>query len=302
MIQNDLWSQLDKVERIANSSKMGRFLKSPIKYLYAILHRKIIYSRQKKEIETKCSTFFNLDMDIMLPSSTDIYLTGGKSHSSEIALARYMIREISKGDIYLDVGAHYGYFSLLASQLVGEKGAVISIEASPVTYRVLSKNAKKTKNISSYNYAVSDKEQKMTFFEFPNLYSEYNSLFIGQYEGEEWFQKYKPKEISIQAIKLDDFLKNQKIVPSFIKIDVEGAEYVVLKGTENHLAQHRTTIAMEYLSPNRGNEMHQKAEQYLKSIKYNSYIIEHDGTLLQVDDISGFLEKASIDSTNVIFK
>ena len=81
MTQNDLLSQLDKVERIANSSKMGRFLRSPIKYLYAILHRKLIYSRQKKEIATKCRTFFNLNMDILLPSSTDIYLTGGKSHS-----------------------------------------------------------------------------------------------------------------------------------------------------------------------------------------------------------------------------
>lgn len=302
-MKNKLLSQLNEVERIANSSKVGRLLKSPIKYLYAILHRELIYSRQKNELQTKSKTFFNVEMDILLPSSTDIYLTGGKSHSSEIALARYMIHTLGRGDIYLDVGAHYGYFSLLASRLVGEQGLVFSIEASPVTYRILSKNADKAKNIFSFNYAVSDEMQEMTFFEFPNLYSEYNSLYVNQYEEEEWFQKYKPKEISIQAIKLDYFLlEEQDIIPSFIKIDVEGAEYAVLKGMEDYLDKNRTIIAMEYLSPCRGNEMHQKAEQYLKSLKYSSCIIQLDGSLLSVDDISGYLEKEGIESTNVIFK
>jgi FkbM family methyltransferase len=242
-------------------------------------------------------------MDILLPSSTDIFLTGGKSHSSEIALARYMIQTIGSGDVYLDVGAHYGYFSLLASQLVGDKGSVFSIEASPVTYRVLSKNAKRAKNIEAFNFAVSDKAQEMIFFEFPNLYSEYNSLFVGQYEEEEWFQKYKPKEISIQAIKLDHFLlENKKVFPSFIKIDVEGAEYDVLKGMEHYLAQYRTIIAMEYLSLSRGNEMHQKAEQFLKKMKYQSYIIEPDGSLISIENISAYLQDKEIDSTNAIFK
>ncbi len=303
MNQNELLSQLDKVEQIANKSKIGRLVNSPIKYLYAILHRKLIYSQNKKDILTKSKTFFDVEMDLLIPSSTDIFLTGGKSHSSEISLARYMINTIKKEDVYLDVGAHYGYFSLLASQIVGENGKVYSIEASPVTYRVLEQNATKTNNITSFNYAVSDQEQEMTFYEFPNLYSEYNSLFVGQYKGEEWFLKYKPKEITIQAIKLDDFLlKRHNIKPSFIKIDVEGAEFAVLKGMEKYLNQYRTIIAMEYLSESRGNEMHQRAEQFLLRLDYTPYVILVDGSLLPVNHVSNYLEKEKIDSTNVIFK
>lgn len=303
MNQSELLTGLDKVEQIANKTKLGRFFNLPFKYLYAVLHRTIVYRYNKKDILTSSGTFFNVEMDLLLPSSTDIYLTGGKSHASEIALARYMIKTLNKGDEYLDIGAHYGYFSLLASQIVANEGKVIAIEASPVTYKVLQQNANKTKNITAYNFAVSDEEQKMTFYEFPNLYSEYNSLFVGQYQGEEWFLKYKPKEISIQAIKLDDLLlKDQRLDPLFIKIDVEGAEFAVLKGMENFLRKNHPIIAMEYLSLKRGNELHKKAEQFLKNLDYNSFVIRKDGSLLLVNDISKYLMNEKIDSINAIFK
>ena len=61
--------------------------------------------------------------------------------------------QISPGDIVWDIGAHYGYFSLKASCLVGDEGKVLSIEPTPSTYKKLYANTSDIKNIEIYNLA-----------------------------------------------------------------------------------------------------------------------------------------------------
>jgi len=119
-------NNVKKVEQIASASKMGRLLKNPLKYIHAILFRELVYKNTKREKHVMAPTFFGVDMHLLLPSSTDIYLTGGKSHDSETRLAKFLIHELQTGDTFVDVGAHYGYFSLLAAKLVGDTGTVYS--------------------------------------------------------------------------------------------------------------------------------------------------------------------------------
>ena len=66
---------------------------------------------------------------------------------------------------------------------------------------------------------MSDSNEKLKFYEFPNLYSEYNSLDIEQFKNEKWFAEYKPKEVNIESIMLDDFLMDKDLNPKIIKID-----------------------------------------------------------------------------------
>lgn len=300
MDKETLLSNIDSVERIASATKLMRMLGRPIKYIEAILFRELIYKRTKKEKELSCRTFFGTEMKILLPSSTDIYLTGGKSHDSEIRLAKYLIRTLTQNDVFLDIGAHYGYFSLLASTIVGEGGQVISYEAAPKTYQVLNQNASKVRNIAVHNNAVSDTEGTLSFYEFPNLYSEYNTLDVSQFENEEWYKKAQPQEVKIKSIIMDDFLTGN-IKPQLIKIDVEGAEYKVISGMRNHLRNDSPIIIMEYLSADRGNQEHIEAEQLLQSLDYNSYIITKEGKLQLVDDISQYLSGHNMESDNIVF-
>jgi FkbM family methyltransferase len=262
MDKKTLLSNINNVEKIASASKLMRMLGRPIRYIHAILFREITYKRTKKEKELICKTFFGTDMKILLPSSTDIYLTGGKSHDSEIRLAKYISSTLTENDIFLDIGAHYGYFSLLASSIVGEGGHVISFEAAPKTFRILNDNASKIRNIAVHNNAVSNAEGTLRFYEFPNLYSEYNTLDVSQFENEEWYKNTKPQEVKIQSVILDDFL-NDNIKPQLIKIDVEGAEYRVIRGMKNHLQNNTPVIIMEYLSADRGNKEHKDAEEMI---------------------------------------
>lgn len=297
----DFLSKIKTVEKIASASKFKRMLVNPFRYFSAIFFRRITYAFTKKEKEVTTSTFFESDIRIFLPSSTDIYLTGGKSHETEIRLAKFLIQNLKNDDVFFDVGAHYGYFSLLASKLIGEKGQVFSFEASPTTFSILKKNQLEHSNIKVYNQAVSDVNSPLTFYEFPNLYSEYNTLEINQFKDESWFLEYKPKEITIEAIVLDDFLEKENIQFKIIKIDVEGAEFKVIDGMKKHLKKHSPIIIMEYLSEERGQEEHIKAEKLLHSLGFQSYLIDDAGELQEVGSVVYHIKEKGLESDNIAF-
>ncbi len=301
MIYQDYIRGLEKLERIASATKFKRMMYNPYKYIKAIGFRELIYKRAKKERVELCNTFFGTSMYVLLPSSTDIYLTGGKSHESEIRLAKYMLKNLKPGNVFIDIGAHYGYFSLLASELVGEQGKVLSFEASPKTYHILERNTTAVSNIMAYNLAVSDIAEKMTFYEFPNLYSEYNSLDIKQFENEAWYKSHPPKEIIIQSIRLEERLHSQVLSPDMIKIDVEGAEYKVLQGIGNYLVQSSPIIIMEFLHINRKNSGHRQAEALLHQYGYTSYHINPIGELVHISNSTEYLQSQDLDSDNIVF-
>lgn len=301
MSNNNLVDKLYEVEKIASASKIKRMLEDPFKYFHAILFREVVYRHRKIEKEVISKTFFDENMHILLPSSTDIYLTGGKSHDSEIRLARFLIDNLANGDTFVDIGAHYGYFTLLGSILVGNEGNVYSFEASPTTYKVLHKNTHDKPNVNSFNLAISNEVANLIFYEFPNLYSEYNTLNIDQFKNEAWFIKHKPKEVSIDSIILDNLLYKENIYPDIIKIDVEGAENKVVEGLSKYLAANSTSLVMEYLSQERGNREHQEAEHKLKSIGYSSFAIASSGHLIKIESIATYLKDNNLESDNIVF-
>lgn len=301
MYKEQLLNNLKVVERIASASKVRRMLKHPLKYIDAVFFREFIYKKNKKEKEVACNTFFDATMHVLLPSSTDIYLTGGKSHDSEIRLARFLIQHLESQDTFVDVGAHYGYFSLLAAKLVGKAGKVYSFEAAPTTYKILDKNQRLSNNITILNRAVSDEEANLVFYEFPNLYSEYNSLHIEQFDQEDWFEEYQPKAITVKSMILDQFLSKENSRPKVIKIDVEGAEYKVIKGLQQTLSMHDPIVVLEYLSDERGNEAHKNAATLLQSLGYQAHLISKEGKAEPVASITQYLEAHQLDSDNIAF-
>ncbi len=300
--RRELSAALDGVERYGESSKIGRFIRNPMHYSLAILHRKVQYRFFGGEKQVKCKTFFNDAMQLSLPSATDIFLSGGKTHDSEVRLARYFIAEIKTGEVFFDIGAHCGYFSLLASRLVGEKGRIVAFEASPKTHQMLCLNLRHRSNTEIHHRAVSDTRETVKFYEFPNLYSEYNAMDADQYKDRNWFKEHRPVETDVQAITLDDFVREHSLFPTTIKIDVEGAEYKVLTGAKNVLAKHRPTIAMEYLSPGRNNQNHVKAKNLLMDLGYSTHIIDKKGHLQKTRDLDEHIRTSGLESDNAVFK
>jgi FkbM family methyltransferase len=300
MNQSGMWRRMDALEALASGSKMGRLWARPGRYIWAWLYRKVLYPRRGEQ-RVQVKTFFDEEMEIALPSSTDIYLTGGKSHNSEIRLARFFVHQLKEGGTVLDVGAHYGYFSLLAAHCDGERGRVVAFEAAPRTFQTLQKNLAPRPNCKALHRAVSDREETLEFYEFPNLYSEYNAMDIEQYEGESWYAAHPPQAVKVNSVLLDAFLEGEGFRPELIKIDVEGAEERVLLGAKEFLNNNSPHVVMEYVCDQRGNAAHQRAEEWLREWGFAPHILSKKGRPEACADVRGYLRETGLESDNIVF-
>lgn len=299
-----LTGSLQQVERLAKDGvggKLARLLKAPVKYISSLFFLKYRYPKTRKGMLKKAKTFFGAEMTLLLPAATDIYLTGGKTHHSETALARYMIHALKEGQTYIDVGAHFGYFTLLAATITGDKGKIVAFEAASNTVEILRKNTAAWKNITIAHNAVSDRSEQISFYEFPVLYSEYNSMTIGQFENERWMNENKPQKIKVEAVTLDAYIMQHALVPDMIKIDVEGAEDKAIAGCKEVLEKYSPAVILEFLSEDRDNKAHHKAKEIMGGLGYTPFLVQGDGSLKAVGDINQYLADNRLDSENIVF-
>ena len=135
------------------------------------------------------------------------------------------------GMVVIDIGAHVGYYTLLAAKLVGPAGKVYAFEPEPGNHATLQKNIELNNypNIVATQIAVSDSRGRASIY--------LSSLDNGRHS---MFQHGLPKRGSVQVetTTLDWFLETQDLPRvDLIKIDVEGAEVDVLDGMHQLLAR-----------------------------------------------------------------
>lgn len=297
-ITKSLFDKIEAIERLTTASKWKKMRHRPLHYFQAQFFRQILYPITRKGKMTTVNTFFDSPMKLQLPSAMDIHLWGAKTHHSEIRLAKFLIKHLKTGGEFMDIGVHFGFFSLLAAKLIGKNGVVTSIEASPEMFAIFQSNCKNESNITPLNIAAAAEKKMIDFFEFPILYSEYNTLFPDQYKGEQWYQKMNARKVSIQAFPIDEVIKAQQLNPQIIKIDVEGAELEVLQGLKYFLQNNSPTIVMEYLN----QPSHQKAVQLAQSFGYKTHLINSQGDLQLIEDLPKFWKENNIDSDNIVLR
>lgn len=134
-----------------------------------------------------------------------------------------------RGDIVVDIGAHIGRYTFIAAKRVSLNGRVIAVEANPANFEMLNRNIKLNQltNVTSLNCAVYSLETKIRLYLAGEELSQtiYNTIMPERANGG------KEKFVEIDANTLDNLVQMQGISEvNWIKIDVEGAEYEVLKG------------------------------------------------------------------------
>ena len=299
---NPLEKKLEKIERLARGSVLGRLLHDPLRYLSAIGFWRLVYPLTKRGKYAQADTFFGAKMQVVLPSATEIYLFGAKTHDSEIRLARFLLQTLRPGDTFCDVGAHFGYFSLLASQLVGETGRVVAFEASGSTFGILEKNLRPCANATPLHRAASNEDKTLFFNEFPALFSEYNSLVLPEGQHAAWMKNNPPKRSEVAGLRLDGFFAAGGTQPEIIKIDVEGAELQVMQGMADFLAKKSPTIVMEYLLGSSQNEAHRQAVAFAQALGYQVFRIKNDGKTESCSDVELEMATVGLDSDNIVLR
>lgn len=288
------------VEDYAFKSKFGRLLFNPFKYIIGIFSKLIYFRITKSGFLVSTNTFWNEKITLELPACLDIYLSGGKTHNSEIRFSKHLIQTVKEGDQFLDIGAHIGYFSLLFSALNGN-GKILSFEASPKTFHLLEKNVKNSK-IQVFNIAVSDKNGILSFMEFPILFSEYNATNLNIYKNESWFKSLNVNKIEVPSITGDELVLKYDINPSVIKIDVEGAEKQVIQGFQYFLNKNSPKIIMEFAKTKTVNSNRKEAEKLLEKNNFYPYKITENGSLEKLlIDTQDYVNSLAIESDNIVY-
>lgn len=300
MTHAQMHQALDAIALLASGGRWNRFLHHPWRYLAAISYWRLMYPLTRRGKIEMSRTFFGSGMQVLLPAATEIFLFGAKTHDSEIRLARFLIRHLKPGQVFCDVGAHFGYFTLLASRLVGGEGKVYAFEAASSVYELLAGNTAGNGNVKAFHRAASAANEVMTFHEFPILYSEYNSLKLPDASQAGWLRKNPPRRVEVTAQRLDDFFQLEQCVPDIVKIDVEGAEPQVMAGTERLLAQQAPVLVMEYLTGAGQQDAHREAVAMAAALGYHTCRINAQGIPFACPDVESGMRQEGLDSDNII--
>ena len=177
---------------------------------------------------------------------------------------------VPKGSVVYDVGAQVGWYTLLASDLVGPEGRVVAFEPLPSVLRYLKSNVKinRCANVQIVEAAASDQDGTAEFFA-----KEDGSL--GSLSP-----IYGPNKIMVRTVKIDSLVKNEIIpAPDFIKMDVERGEVAALKGAESTLVERAPMLFLE----THGNDMCLEVHRLLSFFGYSVERFRGSGTLVALN-------------------
>lgn len=180
-------------------------------------------------------------MTIVLPEviSEQIYSYG----LFDEAVTWLAMQTVRRGDVVLDVGAHFGYFTLLFSHLVGVSGRVVSLEPTPSTFSILRKNAGLRPNVTLLNAAAGEKNGQLPIADYGLTYSAWNTL---SHSSRMPAVLREPRaRVQVQILRLDEWCNRESVVPNVIKIDAENFEIEVIRGLQGVLTKYRPHILME---------------------------------------------------------
>ncbi len=187
------------------------------------------------------------------------------------------VKNIKEGDICLDIGANIGHHTIIMSQSTGKNGHVYAFE--PITYiRQQMENSLELngiKNVTTIPDALSNKEGKMTLFINPENVA--GSSFVNDAENE---------KLNVDVKTLDSY-NFEKV--DFMKIDVEGFEYNVLRGAEQTIAKHHPKILFEFSPAYYRKNSPSDILDILLFFKKNGYVlVDLEDKDKEIEDIENF--------------
>lgn len=183
-------------------------------------------------VQIEGMNFAVIDLDTLSMASADY----------EAQLSPYF--HLEKGQIFVDIGANIGRYTIPASRAVGKTGAVLAIEAHPRNYGLLTRNVELNKltNVVSLNFAAWNANGELKLHTAGVSVS--HSVKVNHRLG----------EIRVKAKRMDDAILEAGLPRvDLVKIDTEGAEIEVLQGMQQTLGKYRPRMIVEVWTKNLSN-------------------------------------------------
>lgn len=236
--------------------------------------RRFLYYKSKSKLIRKLRRLKNFEYSILnkrvIFSIDDPFSASFISHyllnkTYEPLAIDLLNKYLNPTDIFVDVGANIGYFSVIMS--VGKPGLkVYAFEMSKENYTILLKNIRlnSLNDVEAYQLAVSNYSG--------TLYHINTAVGSAVLKIIEENHNQNPDLICVNAVSLDDFFRLKSTKPTFVKIDVEGAELKVLQGMKNLLSG-RIKLLIE-IHPKELSEFGSSREDVLNYLKHFGFLMQ----------------------------
>ena len=201
------------------------------------------------------------------------------TYESERLMTTLFTKLVTEGMIVVDIGAHVGYYTLLAARAVGDKGKVFCFEPEPSNYALLLKNIKENNcnNVVPVQKAVTNTTGSIKLF----IAKDPSGHSIGSDNPHQ-------KAILVDSTTLDDFFVGREYPIHAIKIDVEGAEMAVLQGMRNIIAKNRQLNIFTEFNPRalmKAGFLPAEYFQMLVNYGFEIYVINEQKQLLEPAEV-----------------
>ena len=184
----------------------------------------------------------------------------------EADLMKLLARTLAPGGVFVDVGANVGFHTLLASQLVGPAGTVVAVEPAPWTLALLRANVWRHGSQAVVQpVAASDVAGTVRL----ELEAEHRS---GAHLGD--------AGVAVDARPLDELVPD--VAVDVLKVDVEGAEPLVLRGATAMLARSPALIAVVEFrdEPHLSGESPEQVLAFYESLGFELCLLRRNGRLV----------------------
>jgi FkbM family methyltransferase len=232
-----------------NPSRLSRMRHSPIRLLYSKCLE--LYARKfHVPVWRQARTFWGDEMMVVFPERVSMTLY--RYRFFERGLTQIMLSTLKPGMVFFDVGAHFGYYSLLGSTLVGKEGSVHSFEPTPSTFEVLQRNTISKPNIRTNKLAMWSTPETLQFRDFGVTYSAFNSIQAGGVEGKMW-DGVEGLPCTVTATSVDEYVRETGVMPNVLKLDAEGAELNIVEGMTETIDRAHPILTVEVGDAPSGN-------------------------------------------------
>lgn len=190
-------------------------------------------------------------------------------------------KELKSGMTIVDIGANWGYYTILSSKLVGNEGRIIAFEPEPFNFSLLIRNIEINgcKNVKAIRKAISNKTG-MT-----NLYLCEDNLGDHQI----YCSDDRRECIEIETISLDEYFCSATQPIDIIKIDTQGAEMAILMGMDKTLKENNNIKIFTEFWPRGMKQFAYSPIEYLQRLKGYGF------KLFLIDERRGILEPINIE-------